>query len=71
MEPGRYETLKIATGHKSPPFVVFNIRPPRQTLRCNAEATRPQHGSSAAARSAPIVSALGGEVNDCCWVRRR
>jgi len=58
MEPGRYETLKSATRHKSLPATLSGAM--------NAEATRPQHGSSAAARSAPIVSALGGEVNDCC-----
>ena len=43
------------------------VAPPR-ALRCNAEGTCARHGSSAAARSALVISAHGNEVYGCCWV---
>ena len=69
MEPGRPQTIQSATCPSSRPRVVgFNIRSHHHALRCNAEGACARHGSSAAARSALVISAHGNEVYDCCWV---
>ena len=48
--------------------VGLDVRSHRHALRCDAEGTCARHGSSAAARSALVISAHGNEVYGCCWV---
>ena len=53
---------------RSPSLVGRDVRSRRKVLSCNAEETRARHGSSAAAHSELIASALGNEVDAICWV---